>query len=176
MRVRQTLALALLWSMTAGAPAGAITGDDAPPPPGDPARAAYAAGLAAFEAGEWRAVIDHMAQVIEIRPWHADAYNRTGFAWRKLGDYGRALVFYDEALELDPHHRGALEYLGEAYLELDRPDDARALLERLATACRRNASGAGDWRASCEEWQDLNAAYDAWRAARPQAVGEAPKP
>ena len=170
MRVRQALALALLWSMTAGAPAGAITGDDAPPPPGDPARDAYAAGLAAFEAGDWPAVIDHMAQVIEVRPWHADAYNRAGFAWRKLGDYEQALVFYDKALELNPHHRGALEYLGEAYLELERPDDAQVLLERLATECRRIASGTGDWRATCEEWQDLNAAYDAWRAAQPEAA------
>ena len=170
--LRPTIALALLWSITVIAPAGAITGDDAPPPPGDPARDAYEAGLAAFEAGDWQAVIDQMATVIEVRPWHADAYNRLGFAWRKLGDYDRALAFYDKALELDPHHRGALEYLGEAYLELDRPDDAQALLERLATECRRIANGDGDWRARCEEWQDLQAAYDAWRGARPEAAAD----
>jgi len=176
MNLRQTLALALLWSMIAGAPAGAITDDEAPPPPDDPARAAYEAGLVAFEAGDWQDVIDRMAEVIDIRPWHADAYNRAGFAYRKLGDYDQALVFYDRALEIDPHHRGALEYLGEAYLELDRPEDARALLERLATECRRIASGAGDWRASCEEWQDLKEAYDGHLAARPEpaAAGERP--
>jgi len=176
MRLRHSIALALLWSMTAGGPAGAITGDEAPPPPGDPAREAYAAGLAAFEAGDWPVVIERMAEVTEIRPWHADAYNRAGFAYRKLGDYDRALVLYDKALALDPHHRGALEYLGEAYLELDRPEDARALLGRLATECRRIASGVGDWRASCEEWQDLNAAYDAWHAARPAAASAGGKP
>ena len=40
----------------------------------------YAAGLAAHERGDWQAVIDHMAKVIEDRPWHADAYNLAGFA------------------------------------------------------------------------------------------------
>ena len=169
MRLWQGMALVLLWSLTSAAPAGAITGDE-PPPPADAAQDDYAAGLAAFEAGDWRAVIDRMAEVIAVRPWHADAYNRTGFAYRKLGDYVRALAFYDKALELNPHHRGALEYLGEAWLELDRPDAAQALLERLATECRRIASGAGDWRASCEEWQDLKAAYDAYRAAAPPAA------
>jgi tetratricopeptide (TPR) repeat protein len=175
MRLRRTVALALLWSMAAVTPAGAISDDEAPPPPDDPARQAYEAGLAAFDARDWQGVIERMAQVIEIRPWHADAYNRAGFAWRKLGDYERALALYDKALELDPHHRGALEYLGEAYLELDRPEDARALLERLATACRRIAGEAGDWRANCEEWQDLKHAYDGYRGARPQAAaGEQP--
>jgi tetratricopeptide (TPR) repeat protein len=163
---RRGIALVLLWSLAAGAPAGAVTGLDEPPPKAaDGAQAAYEAGVAAFEAGEWRVVIDRMAEVIEARPWHADAYNRTGFAWRKLGDYDRALSFYDRALELNPYHRGALEYLGEAYLELDRPADALALLERLATECRRIAADPADWRASCEEWQDLKAAYDAYPAA-----------
>ncbi len=113
-----------------------------------------------------------MAKVVEVRPWHADAYNRMGFAARKLGDYDRALALYDKALELNPHHRGALEYLGEAYLELDRPDDAAALLERLAIACQRVAHGGIDWRDSCAEWQDLKAAYDAYGgpSAQPTAT------
>jgi tetratricopeptide (TPR) repeat protein len=163
MRAPYPIALVLLCSALSGAPAGAITGDDAPPPPGERAHDAYAAGLAAFAAEDWQTVIELMAQVIAVRPWHADAHNRTGFAYRKLGDYDRALAFYDQALDLNPHHRGAMEYLGEAYLELDRPADAQALLERLATECRRIADG-GDWQAGCEDWQDLKAAVDAWGA------------
>ncbi len=78
-----------------------------------------------------------MARVIELRPWDAEAYNLAGHAHRKLGDYERALAFYDQALDLNPHHRGALEYLGEAYLELDRPADA----ERCSRGSRPNAGG-----------------------------------
>lgn len=125
---------------------------------------AYAAGVAAFERGDWQGVLDAMAEVVAARPWDDDAYTRMGYAHRKLGDYDASLAAYDKALRLNPHSRSALEYVGEAYLELGRPDDARAALERLATACRRTAveaDGAG-WQADCEEWQELKAAYDAY--------------
>jgi tetratricopeptide (TPR) repeat protein len=166
MRVWPGIGLALLLWSTAAAAIG--NDEDEPPPRTDPAAEDYAAGLAAFEAGDWQTVLERMAKVVEVRPWHADAYNRMGFASRQLGDYDRALALYDKALELDPHHRGALEYLGEAYLELDRPDAAAALLERLAIACQRVAHGGVDWRQVCEEWQDLNAAYEAYGAGSAQ--------
>lgn len=132
-----------------------------------PARAddPYAEGVAAFEEADWPRVVELMSEVVEARPWHDDAYTRLGFAYRKLGDYERSLEAYDRALELNPHHRGALEYLGEAYLELDRPDDARRLLDRLEVACRRvMVDRAADWRADCEEWRDLAEAYEAYTA------------
>ena len=87
-----------------------------------------------------------------------------GFAYRKLGDYPAALDAYGKALTLNPYNRGALEYLGEAYLELDRPDDAKATLDRLADACRRLAHAAVDPLATCAEWQELSEAYEAYLA------------
>lgn len=113
---------------------------------------------------DWQGVLDHMGLAIEKRPWQDNAYNLMGFAYRKLGDYPAALAAYDRALTLNPHNRGALEYLGEAYLELDRPGDAKATLERLAAACRRLADGATDPLATCEEWQELAEAYEAYVA------------
>jgi tetratricopeptide (TPR) repeat protein len=139
--------------------------DDERPPADDPD---YAAGLAAFERENWLGVIVAMEAVVAQKPWHDDAYTRLGFAYRKQGDYERALEAYDNALDLNPHHRGALEYLGEAYLELGRQDDAEAMLDRLAAACRRVAENPDDWRDECEEWQDLSAALDAHPAATPQ--------
>lgn len=143
--------------------AGAVTGFDTQPPPAstdDP----YAAGVAAFEQGDWQGVLDHMSQALEVRPWQDNAHNLMGFAYRKLGDYPAALEAYDKALTLNPYNRGALEYLGEAYLELDRPDDAKATLDRLADACRRIAHGAVDPLATCAEWQELSEAYEAYVA------------
>jgi len=135
---------------------------DSRPPSGDPD---FDAGVLAFEHGDWRAVIEHTEAVIARRPWHDEARYLTGFAWRRLGDHERALAAYDRAPALNPHNRGALEYLGGACLELDRPDDALALLARLEEACRR---AYGDiWRTDCEEWADLKSAHDAYRAARP---------
>ena len=151
----------VLW--LAGAPAMAVTsgGTSEPAPSGDDG---YAKGKAAFDREDWQGVIEHMTRAIEERPWHDDAHNLMGFAYRKLGDYDRALVEYDRALALNPHHRGALEYLGEAYLELGRPERAEEMLDRLAAECQRIAVGAShrSWQSECEEWQDLNEAYEAY--------------
>lgn len=122
----------------------------------------YGRGKTAFDQEDWQGVVDYMTRVIQERPWHDDAYNLMGFAHRKLGDYDKALEAYDRALKLNPHHRGALEYLGEAYLELDRPELAKGLLDRLGAECQQIAVGATDdagWQSDCEEWQDLNEAY-----------------
>ena len=148
------------------APVMAIMGgggsEQAPPPADDD----YVAGKAAFEREDWQGVIDHMTRVIDERPWDDDAHNLMGFAYRKLGDYDQALKQYDRALALNPHHRGALEYLGEAYLELDRPELAKGMLDRLTVECQRIAASTTDdgGQADCEEWQDLNEAYQAYLA------------
>jgi tetratricopeptide (TPR) repeat protein len=141
--------------------------DDERPPADDPD---YAAGLAAFERENWLGVIVAMEAVVAQKPWHDDAHTRLGFAYRKQGDYERALEAYGKALELNPHHRGALEYLGEAYLEMGRRGDAEAMLARLAAACRRVAGEPDDWQSDCEEWQDLSAALDAHPAGREPAA------
>ena len=65
----------------------------------------------------------------------ADAFNLLGYSYRKLKEYDRAQAFYEQALSVDSEHRGALEYLGELYLETGRPDDARKVLARLDAAC-----------------------------------------
>lgn len=46
-----------------------------------------------------------------------------------LGRLAEALAFYEQALSIDPEHRGAHEYIGEAYLGPGRLDKA---LEHLA--------------------------------------------
>lgn len=79
---------------------------------------------------------------------HADVYNLLGFALRKTGDYERAYTYYRKALDFDPNHKGAHEYLGELYVETNRIEKARehlAILEKLCPA-------------GCEEREDLEAA------------------
>ena len=56
---------------------------------------------------------------------HADVYNLMGFALRKTGDYQQAYTFYRKALDFDPNHKGALEYLGELYVETGQVDKAK---------------------------------------------------
>lgn len=66
---------------------------------------------------------------------HADIYNYMGFVSRKLGRYDAALAYYDQALDLDPAHLGATEYLGELYIQLGQMERARTQLARLDDLC-----------------------------------------
>jgi Flp pilus assembly protein TadD len=88
------------------------------------------------------------------RPDDPDVYNYLGLALRKMGDYETSEARYAHALALDPEHRGALEYMGELYLTLDRPEMARELESRLAAACPEG----------CEELDELRAAIAAYAA------------
>jgi len=129
----------------------------------------YAAGKRAFEREDWSGVADNMKKVLERRPWHDNAWSLLGYAERKLGNYRQSLRSYGKALELNPHNRGALEYLGEAYLDLDQPERAAETLELLRLECNRVKMGFnnGGWFSGCEEWRDLRAAYDDYLARRP---------
>ena len=61
----------------------------------------------------------------------------------------QALGFYQKALSLNAEHRGALEYLGELYLQTGRPKQAKEMLKRLDDACFFG----------CEEYDDLKKAF-----------------
>ena len=79
---------------------------------------------------------------------HADVYNLMGLSLRKSGDQKQAYTFYRKALDFDPQHRGALEYLGELYVETGQIDKARENVVLLKKLC---PSG-------CEELADLEVA------------------
>lgn len=79
---------------------------------------------------------------------HADVYNLLGFSLRKNGDFKTALTYYTKALEFDPNHKAAREYLGELYVETGNLAKAKEQLAALAKLC---PSG-------CEEREDLQKA------------------
>src|ERR1700736_5712408 len=96
---------------------------------------------------------DFKAALAELTPMlatyqHADVYNLMGFSLRKTGDYQQAYTFYRKALDFDPDHKGALEYLGELYVETGQIDKAKQNVVRLKELC---PSG-------CEELADLEKA------------------
>lgn len=83
--------------------------------------------------------------IVETNPREADAYNLLGFSYRKSKDFARAERNYKRALRLNPDHKGALEYVGELYLQTDRREKAEESLAKLEALC---PSG-------CEELDDL---------------------
>ena len=71
-----------------------------------------------------------------------DILNEYAFALRKNGKLAKAEAFYNKALDIDPKHNGALEYLGELYVDTKRKGKAILLLSKL-----RNCQ--------CEEYSEL---------------------
>jgi tetratricopeptide (TPR) repeat protein len=103
-----------------------------------------------IKAKDFKAALAELTPMLETHQ-HADVYNLMGFSLRKTGDYQQAYTFYRKALEFDPEHKGALEYLGELYVETGQIDKAK---ENLAVLKRLCPSG-------CEELADLEQAIAA---------------
>ena len=106
-----------------------------------------------INAEDYQQALVQLESEIAANPKNADAWNLTGFASRKLGDYGRSETAYDKALALDPTHTGALEYKGELYLTLGNLDGAQAMLGRLKDLCSFN----------CSEFKALNKAINLYK-------------
>ena len=138
------------WILAAG-PVLAMGGDDV----GGKLKNA----VAAIDKKDYRGAIEHLKEALEDAEKNADALNYMGYSYRKLGNYDRALKFYKAALQINPDHKGANEYIGEAYLELKQPAKAKIHLDRLAKLCGP----------SCEEYRDLKQAFDAYRSAGKQS-------
>ena len=82
-------------------------------------------------------------------PKLAQAWNGLGYSSRKLGDYKAALAAYDKAIELRMGYPEATEYRGEAYLALNRTEDAKqAYLDLFAV----NRELAGKLLESMKKW------------------------
>jgi tetratricopeptide (TPR) repeat protein len=85
----------------------------------------------------------------------ADVYNLLGFTLRKTGDFKTSLTYYTKALEMQPDHKAAHEYLGELYVETGNIVKAKEQLAVLAKLCPNG----------CEERDDLQKAISAKSAS-----------
>jgi predicted Zn-dependent protease len=90
---------------------------------------------AMIEAKDYKGAMPLLQQVVAKDPKDADALVLMGYATRKSGDPNGSLQFYNQALSLDSRHIGAHEYIGEAYLMLDKPQEAEQHLARLDSIC-----------------------------------------
>ena len=103
--------------------------------PSKPADPAFAQAKAMIEQKNYAGAIPLLQGVVQRDPRNADAYNLLGYATRASGNPQGSLQYYTQALAIDARHLGAHEYLGEAYLMLDRPAEAEQMLARLDSMC-----------------------------------------
>jgi Flp pilus assembly protein TadD len=152
MKLVWILVMALNTTFANAADVGAI----APPSVAehlDAARAAIA------KKGWGRALYDLQAAARQ-EPGNAEIHNLLGYTYRMRDtpNLPKAFEHYNKALEINPNHRGAHEYIGEAYLMDKKPDQAQKHLDALEKICGNK---------TCEEYDDLAKALAEYRKNKP---------
>lgn len=145
------LCAAIALTLAASVSFAADTGPAVTPAKPDP----LVAAREQIAAKKWAAAIDELKKVNATDS--ADWNNLMGYSLRKAKtpDYDAAERHYNEALRLDPKHRGALEYSGELYLmkgDLAKAEQRLATLDKLCTF-------------SCAEYRDLKKSVEAYKQA-----------
>jgi hypothetical protein len=113
----------------------------------------YAAGVKAIEAGQYGAAIPLLEKAISRDGANPDSYNWLAYATRRNGDPAKSIPIYEKALTLDARHRGAHEYIGEAYLALDNLPKAKEHLARLDKLCFFPCSAYRDLKKAVEAYE-----------------------
>jgi len=116
----------------------------------------YAAGKAAMDKKNWAEAAKRFHQAALRDPDSADLHNYLGFAYRNLKQMDLAFKYYNRSIELNPRHRGAHEYIGEAYLMVGDVANAEKHLAALREICLL----------PCEELADLEKAVKEYRAQK----------
>jgi tetratricopeptide (TPR) repeat protein len=142
--------------------AGFIIGTDSPcladPEETNPGASAldpnYAAAKLALERKDWKDAARLLSKAALRDPENADLQNYLGYSYRHLKQFELAFKHYKRALALNPRHRGAHEYIGEAYLIIGDLKSAEKHLAALREICLL----------PCEELSDLERAIAKHRA------------
>jgi len=136
----------LLGGVLLGAAVVAIGADTTSPSPdssggwsaaGKGENPALKSARAAIAASDFAAAQATLKGALASDPGNPDAHNLYAYSIRKGANPDMALVFkhYNEALRLDPKHRGAQEYIGEAYLMTGNVPKAKEHLAALNKIC-----------------------------------------
>ncbi len=106
--------------------------------------------VAARAKNDWSEAQATLRQALARNPDNADYHNLYAYSIRRGPNPDMSLVFkhYNEALRIDPDHRGAHEYLGEAYLMVGNLAKAKEHLSVLDKLCFF----------PCDEYSDLKKA------------------
>jgi tetratricopeptide (TPR) repeat protein len=119
---------------------------------------------------EWTRAVVAFREAAGSDPAMQQAHGSLGYAYRKLGRYEDALHAYDRALTIDPGYVEAIEYRGEAYLGLDRLDEAK---EAYLDLFRRDRAQAAALLDAMQRWVEARRTGSAGRDGTPAAAVDA---
>ncbi len=146
-----TLSRILTAGMLAFALHGVYAADNEP---ANPASDKLAPARAQIAAKQWHGAIDELKRINDTGS--ADWNNLMGYSLRKGSnpDLDGAERHYNEALRIEPKHRGALEYSGELYLmkgDLAKAEERLAALDKIC-------------RLPCAEYTELKKAVASYKS------------
>ena len=156
MQIRTKLVPALVAALFVVLAGNAAAIDTDPTPPAS-ASGDYTAGKKAIEARDWNGAISSLTKAAQGDSRNADIQNLLGYAYRNSGQLDPAFKHYQRALQLDPRHLGAHEYIGEAYLMANNVGKAEEHLAQLKRHCPT---------AACEPYEDLRKKIETHRARK----------
>ena len=134
-------------------PSGALAaGDSAPPATRDPVMERASAATAQ---NDWPGAQSILRDAVSKEPANPDYHNLYAYSLRKGANPDMNLVFkhYNEALRIDPKHRGAHEYIGEAYLMVNNLPKAKEHLSTLDKLCFFPCSEFSDLKKAIAEFE-----------------------
>src|SRR5215475_7575387 len=107
---------------------------------------------ARIDARDWPGAVEILTKAVARDPGNAEYHNLFAYSVRHTAnpDMNVVLQHYREALRIAPQHRGAHEYIGEAYLmvgDLPRAKEHLAALDKLCFF-------------TCAEYRDLKKAIE----------------
>lgn len=117
----------------------------------------FAAGMKAAEAKNFGRAVPLLEKAVATDPENADAFNLLGYSRRNAGDFDGAFTAYEKALTLNPKHKGAHEYIGEAYLQTGNLTKAEEHLKALDKLCFFG----------CDEYSELKDRIAAFKEGKP---------
>lgn len=111
--------------------------DTPKPEPKDPKDPALEQARTAIGRQDWAGAQKVLREAVARNPQDAEFHNLFAYSIRKGANPAMDVVFrhYNEALRIDPKHRGAHEYIGEAYLMSGNVPKAKEHLAQLDRLC-----------------------------------------
>jgi len=112
----------------------------------------------ASERKDWAGAQSIMKDAVASNPGNAEYHNMYAYNLRKGPNPDMSLVFkhYNEALRIEPRHKGANEYLGDAYLMVNNVAKAKEQLGVLDRVCLLG----------CKEYTELKKSIADYEARR----------
>jgi cytochrome c-type biogenesis protein CcmH/NrfG len=155
----------IIAALAAAFSTSALAMDTPKPDPKDPEKKEavgdpLAETRAAIAREDWTAAQAAARRAVERNPKSADAHNLYAYSMRKGPHPQMDLVFrhYNEALRLDPQHRAAREYLGEAYLMTGNVAKAKELLAELDRLCKPGCAEQAELKRAISTFERQHAA------------------